>query len=130
MMHKKWLLGSVLLFSLAGNAALAAVPAAEAARLGRDLTPFGAEKAGNGGDIPEWSGGLTKAPPGYKGSGQHHPDPFAADTVKFVIDAKNLDKYRKNLSDGVIALMNAYPTTFTLPVYASRRTHAAPDWVS
>ena len=42
-------------FSLMGNAA---VSPGQAARLGADLTPFGAEKAGNSdGSIPAWTGG-------------------------------------------------------------------------
>ena len=50
----------------AGLAIALALPAhakltdAEAAKLGADLTPIGAEKAGNqDGTIPAWSGGLT-----------------------------------------------------------------------
>ena len=45
----------------ASGQALAALSAADAARLGADLTPIGAEKAGNkAGTIPAWDGGLTK----------------------------------------------------------------------
>ena len=41
---------------------MAAVSAAEAAKLGAELTPLGAEKAGNAdGSIPAWDGGLTSA---------------------------------------------------------------------
>ena len=50
----------------------AAIPAqaklsdAEIARLGADLTPVGAEKAGNkDGSIPEWTGGLCAPPAGW-----------------------------------------------------------------
>lgn len=44
--------------------AAAAVGAEEAAKLGKTLTPLGAEKAGNkDGSIPAWDGGLTKARP-------------------------------------------------------------------
>ena len=42
--------------------AVAGVTAEQAARLGGELTPMGAEKAGNAaGTIPAWSGGLTSA---------------------------------------------------------------------
>ena len=51
---------------------LVALPAAaglspeEIARLGKDLTPLGGEKAGNAdGSIPEWTGGITKPPASY-----------------------------------------------------------------
>ena len=53
------------------------------ARLGAELTPLGAEKAGNAdGTIPAWNGGITKPPAGYT-PGMHHPDPFADDAVRF-----------------------------------------------
>ena len=59
------------------------VPAAtpdEAAQLGKTLTPTGAEKAGNkDGTIPEWTGGLTTSPPGFKpGSTTYAPIPSRA----------------------------------------------------
>ena len=45
-----------------GAPAMAAVSAADAAKLGAELTPLGAEKAGNAdGSIPAWDGGLTSA---------------------------------------------------------------------
>ena len=57
--------------SVAGlTAAWAGVPEAQIARLGQDLTPMGAEQAGNAdGSIPAWTGGLTSAPDGigFKG---------------------------------------------------------------
>ncbi len=37
----------------------------EAARLGKELTPLGAIRAGNAeGTIPSWEGGITQPPPG------------------------------------------------------------------
>lgn len=131
--NKKWLLGSVLAFSMISGQASAAVSAAEAARLGQDLTPFGSPVAGNAsGTIPAWTGGITKPPAGsgYKESGDFHPDPFPDDKVLFTINAKNLDDYRDHLSDGVIAMIETYPTTFHIPVYRTRRSHAIPDWVA
>ncbi len=48
--------------------AYAKLTAAEAARLGADLTPMGAEKAGNkDGTIPAWTGGLCCAARGLDG---------------------------------------------------------------
>ena len=47
---------------LAAGGVSAKVSPQEAARLGADLTPNGAEKAANkDGSIPAWSGGLTTA---------------------------------------------------------------------
>ena len=68
--------------------------------MGTTLTPVGAEKAGNkDGTIPEWTGGMTTAPSGWK-PGQKRVDPYAADKPLFTIDASNLDRYRDKLSEG------------------------------
>ena len=60
------------LFQLTGGLLLSAsfltadISSSDLARLGDDLTPFGAEKAGNAdGSIPAWDGGLTAPPAGY-----------------------------------------------------------------
>ena len=54
-------------------------------RLGNDLTPLGGERAGNAdGSIPEWTGGLTEPPSGFK-QGEHYIDPFENDPVLFTI---------------------------------------------
>ncbi|TNE75577.1 MAG: DUF1329 domain-containing protein, partial [Gammaproteobacteria bacterium] len=80
--NKNTILSGLVALSLAAAPAYAAVSASEAARLGKDLTPFGSPKAGNAsGTIPDWTGGLTQPPAGYEGSGQHHPDPFPEDEV-------------------------------------------------
>lgn len=108
----------------------AKVSKAEADKLGTSLTPFGSIKEGNeAGTIPPWNGGLTKPPAGYKGSGQHHIDPFASDEIKYKIDQKNYQGFQKYMTPGQYALMEAYPNTFAMNVYPSRRTHAMPDWV-
>ncbi|HAO74366.1 MAG TPA: DUF1329 domain-containing protein, partial [Pseudomonas sp.] len=50
-----------LTLSLLASSAMAAVSQSEAARLGSELTPVGAEKAGNAaGTIPAWTGGLAQ----------------------------------------------------------------------
>lgn len=128
---KNWLLGSLLACSLVTSTAHAAVSASEAARLGNELTPFGSIKAGNeAGTIPPWTGGLTEAPAGYSGSGQHHINPFPDDKVLFTINARNADQYSEFLSDGIKAMLDTYPASFEIPVYQSRRTHAVPDFVA
>ena len=69
---------TILLLCVCGFApiALAQVSAEEAARLGQDLTPVGAERAGNAeGTIPEWTGGLTEPPEGWTWE-QPRVDPY------------------------------------------------------
>ena len=120
---------AVALVLLAGNS-MAAVAPQDAAKLGSSLTPLGAEKAGNAaGSIPPWSGGITQAPAGYKGSGTHHIDPFAGDKPLFTITRANLAQYRDQLTPGQVALFETYPDSFQMPVYPSRRSGSAPQWV-
>ena len=67
--------GSAIALSLMVAAANAGVSTTEAAKIGKSLTPIGAEKAGNGAEITAWDGGITSAIAGYE-KGMHHPDPF------------------------------------------------------
>jgi hypothetical protein len=114
-------LGLVLL----SGSAMAAVSAEQAARLGKDLTPLGGEKKGNAdGTIPEWSGGITTPPAGYK-VGMHHPDPFAADAVKFTITPQNFKQHADKLTVGQQAMFEKYPS-FKMNVYPTRRSAAFP----
>ena len=93
---------------------------------GSELTPLGAEKAGNkDGTIPPWTGGITSPPKGYK-KGEHHPDPYPEDKVLFTIDSANLDSYKDKLSPGQIALMKKYPS-FRINVYPTRRSASLPQ---
>ena len=130
MLKKHTLMGAAIALALSAGSAFAAVSPAEAAKLGANLTPFGAEKAGNAaGTIPEWNGGITKAPAGYTTPGQHHVDPFADDKPLFTITKANLDQYKDNLTPGQIAMFNTYPNSYQMPVYQTRRSGSAPQWV-
>ncbi len=98
----------------------------EVARLGADLTPLGAEKAGNAdGTIPAWDGGLKTAPAGYK-AGEHRIDPYANDKIKFTITASNLSQHADKLTPGQQALLKAYPS-YKMNVYPTRRSAAYPQ---
>jgi hypothetical protein len=125
-MKSKNLLFSVFCSLFATAAAIAGISAADASRLGNDLTPLGGEKAGNAdGSIPAWTGGITTPPAGYK-VGDHHPDPYAGDQVLFTISAANADKYADKLSAGHLALLKAY-SDYTMPVYPSHRSASNPQ---
>lgn len=116
------LVAAGLALPLAGQAK---VGADEAARLGKDLTPVGAEKAGNGGAIPAWEGGITKPPAGYK-RGDHHPDPFAADKPVLTITAQNYKQHADKLSVGQKAMFERYPE-YRMPIYPTRRSASFPQ---
>lgn len=113
---------------MVSQSAHAGVPAAEAARLKSELTPMGAEKAGNkDGSIPAWTGGMTTAPAGLANGGRR-PDPFAAEKPVLQITSKNMDQYAERLTDGTKEMLKKYPS-FRLDVYPTHRTAAAPQWV-
>jgi hypothetical protein len=121
-------LGALLLVAAAPG--MSAVSAAEAARLGADLTPLGGEKAGNkAGTIPAWDGGLTSAASagvsGFKAGG-HHPDPFAGDKPLYTITRANMSQYAAVLTEGHKKLLQQYPT-YKINVYPTRRSAAAPQ---
>ncbi len=117
---------TIALASLLAAPALAAVSADEAARLGKELTPLGAEKAGNkDGSIPAWDGGITAPPAGYK-KGLHHPDPYAADKPLLTISATDADQYADKLTAGHKALLKLYPS-YKMKVYPTHRSAAAPQ---
>jgi len=115
---------------MAASPGWCALSAQEAARLGADLTPMGAEKAGNAdGSIPEWTGGI-KSPadagfPNYK-SGERHPDPFAADKPLFTITPANMGQYAAKLTEGHKKLLQTYPD-YKLLVYPTHRSAAYPQ---
>lgn len=120
-----WIITLVLGACLAGQS-LAALSADEVARLGKDLTPVGAEQAGNAdGTIPAWEGGITTPPAGYK-KGDHHPDPFADDKVLFTITAANMGQYKDKLTVGHMAMLKAYDT-FKMNIYPTHRSAASPQ---
>ncbi|HKK22202.1 MAG TPA: DUF1329 domain-containing protein, partial [Pseudohaliea sp.] len=125
---QKTFIGLALAGALAAGSAQAALTPEELARLGGDeLTPLGAERAGNAdGTIPPWTGGLRELPEGYV-EGERLVDPFADDEVLFTITAENADQYADKLTPGQLAMFERYPDTFRMPVYPSRRSARYPD---
>jgi|SRR5882724_523944 len=112
---------------VAANGACAASPE-EAAKLKSDLTPLGAERAGNAdGSIPRWTGGYTTVPPGYK-SGSVRPDFFAEDKPILSITKSNMEKYADKLSEGDRVMLAKF-ASYRIDVYPTHRTASAPQWV-
>ena len=125
-------------FKVVGNKAYgpgvadAKATAEEIARLGKDLTCVGAEKAGNAdGSIPPWSGKWLGVPPGveFKGTGFHPVDPYPAEKPLYVITAANMAQYAQRLSAGQKALFKRYPGTYKIAVYPTHRDFRFPDAV-
>lgn len=110
------------------SSAIAKLSQADLVRLGKDLTPSGAERAGNtDGTIPAWDGGLTKPPVGWKPE-MGYVDPFSAEKPVIVIDAKNVDQYKQKLSAGTVAMIKKFPS-YRVNVYPTHRTFANPQTV-
>jgi hypothetical protein len=120
----------VHLLALAALSLPATAAERDFSRLSRDLTPIGAERAGNAdGTIPAWDGGLTQPPAGWN-TGQGYVDPFADDKPLFTITAANAAQYADELSPGLQALLKKYPQHFRMNVYPTRRTAALPKDVT
>ncbi|GGY23738.1 DUF1329 domain-containing protein [Paludibacterium paludis] len=106
--------------ALAGLIATAA-GAADSERTGKDLTPVGAQKAGNrDGSIPAWTGGDIRAPANWK-PGMKRSDPYAGERPLYRVDATNVDTHRARLSAGQIALITGKPG-YRMDVYPTHRS--------
>ncbi len=118
----KKITASALVLALASSGAWAKVSTQEARKIGGELTAMGAQKIGNkSGTIPAYNGGLKA---------DSNADPllniYASEKPLFTITAKNVDKYKKNMSDGQLALFEKYPDTYKMPVYPTHRNAAFP----
>ena len=100
----------------------AKVSQASVQQLGTNLTPVGAEMAGNkAGTIPAYTGGLAA-----NSKSDPFADIYAQEKPLFVITSKNAAQYKEQLSEGQMALLKKYPDTYKLPIYPSHRTSAFP----
>ena len=117
---------------LMAGAALAKVPAAEADKLGKELTCVGAEKAGSKDGVPEFTGKWLGTPPGVQYTphvGQHPVDPYPNEKPVLTITAENQAQYASKLSDGQKALFAKFPKTFRMDIYPGHRDFRYPDSV-
>jgi hypothetical protein len=116
--------------ALALLAATAAAADPDFSRLGKDLTPIGAERAGNAdGSIPAWEGGLTAPPAGWTPQ-QGYVDPFPGDKPLFTITSANAAEHAAKLTPGMLEMLKKYPQDFRMQVYPTRRTAALPKDVT
>ncbi len=98
----------------------------EAGKLGKDLTPVGAEKAGNqDGSIPEWTPRVKEGPL----SGEFpHDDKIDGDAIKFTINKSNMAQYEAKLTEGHKFLLKTYDS-YKMNVYPTRRLVNFPEEV-
>ncbi|WP_430462996.1 DUF1329 domain-containing protein [Thalassolituus sp. LLYu03] len=104
----------------------AAISAKEAERLGKDLTPVGAEKLGNGRDIPAWTGGLKQDTSHVPGA--FHKDPFAGDKRVMRIDASNMEQHKERLTEGQMEMLKRFPDYY-FDIYPTHRSASYPQYV-
>jgi len=121
----------LLMAVMCSSLAFAKLTPEEAARLGDDLTPIGAEKAGNAeGTIPPFSGKLPEFPEEvYSKPGAHLPNPYGDEEPLFVITADNVAEHADKLTEGQQAMFEKYPETFKMKIYPSHRDALFDDWV-
>jgi len=123
--HNRWMLPVAALCAGLSLPALAAVSADEAAKLGQQLTPVGAERAGNAAaTIPAWSGGMNA-----EFSGDRFVDPFAGEQPQLTISAANMAQYQAQLTPGQMAMLAKYPDSYKMAVYPTHRSAAFPQHV-
>jgi hypothetical protein len=109
---------------LAAFPAQAKVSEAEAAKLGTELTPIGADpKANADGSIPAYTGGLPQKGDLAK---IDTSDPYASEKPLYTITKANMAQYKDKLSVGHQKLLERYPT-YKMNVYVTKRDSAFPQ---
>jgi hypothetical protein len=124
-MHKTLMAGALAL-AFATPAALAKVGPDEAGKLGKDLTPIGAEKAGNSaGTIPAWTP-YTQA---GNLKGEYTSDAkIDSEKPLYTITKGNFAQYADTLSEGHKYLLKTNDT-YKMNVYPSHRMTAWPEFI-
>lgn len=94
-----------------------------------EKTPIGAEKGGNKeGAIPAWTGDSKPMSGWSPGKVRFNYWKHKDEKPLYVIDASNVDKYAKNLTQGQIQLLKTVKG-YTMPVYPTHRECSFPDFV-
>ena len=124
-------LAVLCLTSLAAGTSLAAVSPEDAARLGQDLTPMGAEMAGNAdGSIPPWNPEGTRAPAGFVPGSDNYTNPYADEKPLYTIDGSNWQEHADTLTEGTKAMFEKYGADgYKMNVYPTHRGTVRPDWL-
>jgi Protein of unknown function (DUF1329) len=124
-------LAAFALGAFMATSTVAAVSPEQAARLGKDLTPMGAEMAGNAdGSIPPWNPAGTQAPPGFVPGSDDYIDPYADEKPLYTIDQSNWQQHAEFLTPGTRAMFEKYGADgYRMHVYPSHRGTIRPDWI-
>ncbi|MCX2972881.1 DUF1329 domain-containing protein [Halieaceae bacterium IMCC8485] len=130
MMYKKTL-AALCFSSLVTSTALASVSTEEAARLGVDLTPMGAEAGPNAdGSIPAWNPAGTPIPPDFVAGSDNYVDAYPGEEPLYTIDGSNYQEYAEVLTEGSKAMFEKLGADgFKMNVYPTKRDFVVPEWV-
>jgi hypothetical protein len=129
-MFKKNAVMVMYLTTLVSGTTLAAVTPGEAARLGKDLTPMGAEKGGNAdGSIPAWNIDGAPVPEGFIPGSDNYINPYADERLLYSINGENWQQYSELLTEGTKGMLEKLgPSGFRMDVYPTKRDFVTPDW--
>jgi hypothetical protein len=113
------------------SSTFSAVSPEEAAQLGRELTPLGAEMSGNAdGSIPAWDSSGPPIPADFVPGSDNYINPYANEKPLFAIDSSNWKDYAENLTEGTKAIFEKLGADgFRMDVYPSKRDYVPPDWL-
>ena len=112
----------ITLIAVALSAFASQTLAADASKLGTELTPIGAEKAGNkAGTIPAWTGNEVQQTGWSYGEMRGEHFKYKEEKPLYTIDASNADKFGDRLSPGHVAKLKQVKG-YTMIVSQSQRT--------
>ncbi len=113
---------ATVLACLATGTAHAKATHEEIAKLGKEYTCMGAEKAGTPSGVAEFTGKWLGPAPGMSTEpGKFPTDPYANEKPQFTITAQNVAQYAERLSEGQKAMFKKYPGTYKMHIYPSHR---------
>lgn len=124
-------LAAICLGSLIATSASAGVSPEDAARLGKDLTPLGAEMAGNAdGSIPAWNSKGTPIPAAFVAGSDNYVNAYPDEKPLYTIDGSNWQEHKDILTEGSQALFTKLGADgFKMNVYPTKRDYVVPDWM-
>ena len=130
-MNKKTL-ASLCVAAFMANGPLAKVTPNEAQRLGTELTPLGAEMAGNAdGSIPAWNPKGTPIPESFVPGSDNYINPYAGEEKLLTIDQSNWEEHSQYLTEGSKAVFRKLGKDgFKMHIYPTKRDYVPPEWLA
>ena len=130
-MNQSKSLAAICLSTLLSGGSMAGVTPEEAAKLGKELTPMGAERAGNAdGSIPAWNEAGTPIPANFVAGSDNYVNAYPDEKPLYTIDVNNWKEYSEILTDGTRAMFEKLGADgYKMNVYPTKRDYVVPDWL-